>query len=82
MYNPKVDNPRAKNNIPQMRSTTSQPPFFFGGSQVPDALFIPKSVYNGSKGGSVSNAVNKIHVIKPSASNIDFSKIILPANKY
>ena len=34
-YNPKVDNPRQSNNIPQTRSGGFQAPFYFGGSQVP-----------------------------------------------
>lgn len=36
------------NNIPQMRSTEYQPPFFFGGSQIPSALGLKKGSYSGS----------------------------------
>jgi hypothetical protein len=71
MYNPKVSNPSLKNSIPQMKS--NQTPFFFGGSQVPDALFLPKSIYNGSKGGGIC---------RTSSSNINSNKIVLPENKY
>ena len=49
-YNPKVSNPNLSNNIPQMKSGAFQPPFFFGGSQVPTDLFLGKNQYNGSKG--------------------------------
>jgi hypothetical protein len=39
-YNPKVANPNLRNNIPQMRSGASQPPFYFGGAQAPTDLFL------------------------------------------
>jgi hypothetical protein len=34
----KVLNPNMSNDIPQMRSGGFQPPFFFGGSQIPTTL--------------------------------------------
>jgi hypothetical protein len=37
-YHPKVEHP--DKIFPQMKSTTEQPPFFFGGSQVPINLGI------------------------------------------
>jgi hypothetical protein len=49
-YNPIVSNPRMSKHIPQMESGGFQTPFFFGGSQVPTDLFIPKNRYNGSSG--------------------------------
>jgi hypothetical protein len=42
-YNPKVSNPWSSNNTPQMKSSSSQAPFFFGGSQVPFNLGISQS---------------------------------------
>jgi hypothetical protein len=56
-YNPKVANPSLRNDIPQMRSSTKQTPFFFGGSQVPTDLFLAKSVYNGSSGSGFHRGV-------------------------
>lgn len=50
LYNPKVTHPNLSNNITQMKSGGFQTPFFFGGSQVPSDLFIPKNRYNGSSG--------------------------------
>jgi hypothetical protein len=50
LYNPKVSHPNLPNDIPQMKSGAMQTPFFFGGSQVPSDLFIPKNRYNGSSG--------------------------------
>jgi hypothetical protein len=50
-YNPKMANPYASNNIPQMRSGSSQAPFFFGGSQVPNDLGIIKQ--KNMSGGSI-----------------------------
>ena len=37
-YNFKVSNPNCSNNIPQMKSDGFQVPFYFGGSQVKEAL--------------------------------------------
>jgi len=37
-YYPKVLHPNASNNIPPLKSGGFQPPFFFGGSQIPEAL--------------------------------------------
>lgn len=34
----KVNNPYSSNQIPQMLSACDQPPFYFGGSQVPSVL--------------------------------------------
>lgn len=44
-YNPKVAHPRLV-----LESNEFQTPFFFGGSQVPHSLFLPKSSFDGSKG--------------------------------
>lgn len=41
-FNPKVSNPNMSINITQMRSSSSQAPFYFGGSQVPYNLGITK----------------------------------------
>lgn len=51
-YNPKVVHPRMRSS--QLVSSEYQTPFFFGGSQVPHALFLPKSAFNGSKGEGLS----------------------------
>lgn len=47
-FNPKVSNPKMSNNIPQMRSEVFQKPFYFGGSQVPVNLALPKRSYSGA----------------------------------
>ena len=47
-YNPKVAHLYMSNNIPQMRSTEFQKPFFFGGSQVPINLELPIGSFSGS----------------------------------
>ena len=57
MYFPKVEHPNMSNNIPQMRSQVFQKPFFFGGSQVPVNLALPKQVYSGA--GFVGDAPPK-----------------------
>jgi len=50
-YNPKVTHPNAV--IPQMASASHQPPFFFGGSQIPVNLGIKgsgfKTMYKDSR---------------------------------
>ena len=56
-YNPKVSHPNMPNNIPQMRSACFQKPFFFGGSQVPVNLGLPKQSYSGA--GFVGDAPPK-----------------------
>jgi hypothetical protein len=48
-FNPKVVNPYGYKA--QTESGEFQTPFFFGGSQVPTSLGLPRPVYNGSKGG-------------------------------
>lgn len=48
MYNPKVAMPNLSNNIPPMRSAGFQPPFYFGGSQVPNDLHLKKGSFSGS----------------------------------
>ena len=48
LFNPMVDNPRMSRHIPQVASFKNQEPFFFGGSQVPNVLFLGKTDYNGS----------------------------------
>lgn len=45
-YNPKVSNPNLV--IPQLTSLSFQKPFYFGGSQVPVNLGLPKKVYSGA----------------------------------
>jgi hypothetical protein len=45
-YNPKVSNPNLI--LPQMKSEIFQKPFYFGGSQVPVNLGLPKKVYSGA----------------------------------
>jgi len=45
-YNPKVSNPNLI--LPQMKSQVFQKPFYFGGSQVPVNLGLPKKVYSGA----------------------------------
>jgi hypothetical protein len=62
MYFPKQQNPDASNNNPNMRSGGYQTPFFFGGSQVPTDLFLPKTSYSGSSGSGFSKgSVSKTH---------------------
>jgi hypothetical protein len=56
-YNPKVFHPEMSNNIPQMRSSCFQKPFFFGGSQVPVNLGLSKQSYSGA--GFVGDAPPK-----------------------
>jgi len=53
----KVNNPDSRNDIVQMRSGNRQPPFYFGGSQVPEALNLPCH----RLGGSVLNKYRKIN---------------------
>ena len=48
-YQPKVAMPWLSNDIPQMRSSAMQTPFYFGGSQVPYNLDLSPSEYNGSQ---------------------------------
>ena len=50
MYFPKVENPNMSNNIPQMRSACFQKPFYYGASQVPVNLGLPKQSYSGVSG--------------------------------
>ena len=45
-YNPKVSNPNAM--LSQMKSGELQPPFYFGGSQVPVDLGLSRKTYGGS----------------------------------
>lgn len=59
-YNPKVSHPNMSNDIPQMMSACCQKPFFFGGSQVPINLGLPKKSYSGS--GFVGDAPPKRNV--------------------
>ena len=59
-YNPKVSNPNMSNNIPPLRSNGFQTPFFFGGSQVPTDLYLPKAIYNGSQGGGIHKGMASI----------------------
>ena len=54
-YNPKVNNPKMSNNIPQMRSQGFQAPFYFGGSNVPNDLGMP----NIARGSSVERSYYK-----------------------
>ena len=62
-YNPKVANPTTLNSVPQMESNSLQTPFFFGGSQVPQTLFLPKNTYNGSQGsGFHKGSKSKTHI--------------------
>jgi hypothetical protein len=49
-YNPKVSHPHLSNDIAPLRSGGFQTPFFFGAAQTPNALALPKAVYNGSQG--------------------------------
>lgn len=67
MYFPKVEHPNMSNNIPQMKSECFQKPFYFGGSQVPVNLGLPKQSYSGS--GFVGDAPpkytnGKYHILK------------------
>ena len=68
MYFHKTCNPRSSNSTPNMKSGASQVPFFFGGSQVPTDLFLPKTSYSGSSG---SGLTNKTHVPKTHPTSID-----------
>jgi hypothetical protein len=47
-YNPKVSNPDMSNLVAPMMSGGFQTPFFFGGSQVPTDLALPKGSFSGS----------------------------------
>jgi hypothetical protein len=62
MFHPKNLNPTTLNNITQMKSSGMQTPFYFGGSQVPSSLSLPKQVYNGSQGSGFHKGVmSKTH---------------------
>jgi len=63
-YNPKVANPYMSNDIPQMRSLEFQPPFYFGGSQVPYDLNLPKNSYSGSGLSKLNTDIHYIPSIK------------------
>lgn len=64
-YNPATQRPALF-----ARATASpsfQTPFFFGGSQVPSGLMLPKNIYNGSKGegiGSVRDLIRPVHLVR------------------
>ena len=47
-YNPKVAMPNLSNNVPPLRSGGFQPPFYFGGSQVPTDLNLKPGTFSGS----------------------------------
>ena len=66
LYNPKVEHPHLSNNIPQMRSSALQAPFFFGGSQVPVNLALPPSAYSGSSGAGVKGKLVNRKLFKAS----------------
>jgi len=57
-YFPVVVNPRK--NRPQTISNDLQTAFFFGGSQVPNALSIRKGDFSGS--GSMKGSLSKTHI--------------------
>jgi hypothetical protein len=64
-YNPKVAHPNLRSS--QLTSKVYQTPFFFGGSQVPSGLMLPKDIYNGSKGEGIASArdlIRPIHTIR------------------
>jgi len=66
-YNPKVAHENLRSS--QLVSKSFQTPFFFGGSQVPSALLLPKNIYNGSKGegiGSVKDLIRPVHTMRES----------------
>ena len=69
MFSPKVEYPNAPNNNPNMKSGASQVPFFFGGSQVPTDLFLPKTSYSGSSG----SGFNKGSISKTHPTDLDFT---------
>ena len=48
MYFPKLEHPNMSNDIIQMRSNAKQVPFFFGASQIPSELKLPRGSYSGS----------------------------------
>jgi hypothetical protein len=58
MYFHKTTHPHSSNNNPNMKSGASQVPFFFGGSQVPTDLFLPKTSYSGSSGSGLTHKAN------------------------
>ena len=77
----KVNNPSSSNNIPQMESGGYQKPFFFGASQIPEALDLTNTSQNISGKGlkrkmdfKPQNTGKKVQYIKPN------NNIILPRN--
>ena len=59
-YYPVVVNPHRR---VQTESGGFQTPFYFGGSQVPVDLHIPKNMYSGAKGsGFKKGSVSKTHI--------------------
>ena len=62
-YNPAVSRPDVWAKF--TRSPEFQTPFFFGASQVPNALFLPKSRYNGSKGEGIASKADLESALRP-----------------
>ena len=78
-YNPKVLHPDTLNSkIPQMTSGAFQTPFFFGGSQVPTDLFLPKNRYDGSYS---SESINPMDMRSNKAEGRGI-KVYIPKQKY
>lgn len=58
-FRPKVSMPNLSNDIAPMRSDGFQPPFYFGGSQVPNDLHMPQGSFSGSGVSSYSKLSNE-----------------------
>jgi len=72
----KVLYPNMPNDIVQMKSGGFQPPFYFGGSQVP--LYIKSDANQISGGAIVSNRVVNPKIQLPT---VNRSKLITPVNR-
>jgi len=72
----KVLYPNMPNDIVQMKSGGFQPPFYFGGSQVP--LYINSNANQISGGAIVSNRVVNPKIQLPT---VNRSKLITPVNR-
>jgi hypothetical protein len=69
-YNPIVSNPHLRKDMySPMVSNNFKTPFLFGGSQVPDVLYLAKHSYNGSSG----NGFHKGTPSKTHPNTLDFT---------
>jgi hypothetical protein len=74
-YNPKVTHPDAV--LPQMASASHQPPFFFGGSQIPINIGIKGSGFKTSYVNSIERP--KFNLQRKASTSVEkHQKIMLP----